>query len=134
MIAPSNAALLKRLSILLVASHSLILGTAMLFAPREVLALVRWPQVVDLFFASQAGILLVILGFGYLAALWHEALVWLIVGSKLGAVLFLFGQGFVGRAPFHVILAGVGDACLGLLIVAAVIVEARARSSAATSL
>ena len=41
MIGPSKAVLFKRLSILVVASHSLILGTALLFAPGEVLALVQ---------------------------------------------------------------------------------------------
>lgn len=133
MITLSNGALLKRLSILLVASHSLTLGTAMLFAPGKVLVFLRWPQVADLFFVSQTGIFLVILGFAYLAALWHEVLVWMIVGSKLGAVLFLFGHGFFVQAPFQVILAGVGDACLGLLVVAAVIVESRARSGGVVS-
>ena len=133
MIGPSKAALFKRLSILLVASHSLILGTALLFAPGKMLAFVQWPVVGDLFFVSQAGIFLIILGFAYLAALWHKVLVWLIVGSKLGAVLFLFGQSFFVEARCHLILSGIGDACLGLLVLVAVMVESRARSDKGTS-
>ena len=127
MIGPAKAALFKRLSIIVVAGHSLILGIALLFAPGEVLAFVQWPLVVDLFFVSQAGIFLTILGFAYLAALRHKVLVWLIVGSKLGAVLFLFGQSFFVEARFHLILAGIGDACLGLLVLVAVMVESGAR-------
>ena len=133
MIGPSKAALFKRLSIIVVAGHSLILGTALLFAPGEVLAFVQWPPVDDLFFVSQAGIFLVILGFAYLAALWHKVLVWLIVGSKLGAVLFLFGQSFFVEARFHLIIGGIGDAGLGLLVLVAVMVESRARSDRGTS-
>ena len=133
MIGPSKAALFKRLSIIVVASHSLILGTALLFAPGEVLAFAQWPVIGDLFFVSQAGIFLVVLGFAYLAALWHRVLVWLIIGSKLGAVLFLFGQSFFVEAQFHLILAGIGDVCLGLLVLVAVMVESGARSSKGTS-
>ena len=133
MIGPSKAVLFKRLSIIVVASHSLILGTALLFAPGEVLAFVQWPVVAELFFVSQAGIFLVILGFAYLAALWHRVLVWLIIGSKLGAVLFLFGQSFFVEARFHLILGGIGDAGLGLLVLVAVMVESGARSDKGTS-
>ena len=133
MIGPAKAALFKRLSIIVVASHSVILGTALLFAPGEVLAFVQWPAVADLFFVSQAGIFLVVLGFAYLAALWHRALVWLIVGSKLGAILFLFGQSFFVEARFHLILAGIGDAGLGLLVFVAVMVESGVRPDKGTS-
>ncbi len=128
-----KAALFKRLSILLIAGHSLIAGFALLFAPGDVLAFMRWPPVSDLFFVSQAGIFLVILGFAYLAALRHDVLVWLIVGSKLGAVMFLFGQGFLGRAPLQVMLAGAGDAGLGLLALAAALVQSPPRSDGVVS-
>ena len=133
MIGPAQAVLFKRLSIIVVAGHSLILGTALLFAPGEVLAFVQWPVVGDLFFVSQAGIFLIILGFAYLAALWHKVFVWLIVGSKLGAVRFLLGQSFFVEARFHLILAGIGDVCLGLLVLIAVMVESGARSDKGTS-
>ncbi len=125
--APARALRAKALSIVIVAGHSLLLGFGLLFAPRHVLALVRWPEVADLFFASQSGVFLIILGSAYLAALWHEVLIWLIVGSKLAAVLFLFGQGIFAGAPFQVMLIGAEDACLGLLVVAAVMVERRSR-------
>jgi len=126
----SDPALLKRLSILIVGGHSLILGVAMLFAPIRFLTLAGWPYppVQDPFFASQSGIFLLILGVAYLAALRHDVLVWLIVGSKLAAVLFLFGHGIFAGAPFQVMLLGAADACLGLLVVAGVAAEQSARS------
>ena len=68
-----------------------------------------------------------------MAALWHRVLVWLIVGAKLGAVLFLFGQSFFIEARFHLILSGIGDPCLGLLVLVTVMVDCRARSGAVIS-
>jgi hypothetical protein len=131
---PSDPAFLKRLSILIVGGHSLVLGVAMLFAPITFLTLARWPYppAHDPFFASQSGIFLIILGAAYLAALRHDVFVWLIVGSKLAAVLFLFGHGLFAGAPFQVMLLGAADACLGLLVVAGIAAEQgiRARSSA----
>jgi hypothetical protein len=132
MMRPSDPAFLKRLSILVVGVHSIVLGVAMLFAPIRFLSLARWPYppAHDPFFASQSGIFLIILGVAYLAALRHGVLVWLIVGSKLAAVLFLFGHGLFGGAPFQVMLLGAADACLGLLVVAGVMAEQSARAHA----
>jgi len=132
-IGSSTIALLKPLSIVIVAGHSIILGGALLIAPGRVLALTRWPLPADMFFASQSGVFLVILGFAYLAALWHEVFVWLIVGSKLAAVLFLFGHGILGGAPFQVMLLGAADACLGLLVVAGLIAKQEVHAEASVA-
>jgi hypothetical protein len=126
----SDPALLKRLSIIIVGMHSLVLGVGMLFAPIRFLSLAGWPHppADDPLFASQSGIFLIILGVAYLAALRHDVFIWLIVGSKLAAVLFLFGHGLFAGAPFQVMLLGGVDACMGLLVVSGVMVEQSARA------
>lgn len=129
MIAPATAAKLKQAIIIVVGAHSLILGVVMLFAPARALTLSGWPATGNLFFASQSGIFLIILGIAYLAALRHDVFVWLILGSKLAAVLFLFSHAIFGHAPSAVALAGAGDAGFALLLGAAVILERRARQA-----
>jgi len=103
----SDPALLKRLSIIIVGMHSLVLGVGMLFAPIRFLSLAGWPYppADDPFFASQSGVFLIILGVAYLAAL----------------------RLFAG-APFQVMLLGGVDACMGLLVISGVMVEQSARA------
>ncbi|MFQ6133070.1 MAG: hypothetical protein ACE5R4_13600 [Armatimonadota bacterium] len=131
MITADSAARLKRACIVLIGAHSLALGFAMLFWPRHTLELFRWPPVDNLFFPSQSGIFLMILGAAYLAALWHDDLVWLILASKTAAVLFLFGHVVLAGAPVQVMLAGIGDAGFGLLMGGLVLMEHRATAIAA---
>ncbi|MBI5155392.1 hypothetical protein HZA57_09160, partial [Candidatus Poribacteria bacterium] len=56
---------LLRLTVALVAAHSIVLGTAMLLFPRWVLALSGWRYDGPVFFPSQSGIFLLILAGAY---------------------------------------------------------------------
>jgi hypothetical protein len=115
----------ERIAIAVVAAHSLVLGTVMLLAPGRLLHFAGWPVPHELFFASQSGIFLLILGAAYAAAIWHRPYVWLLVGSKLAACAFLYAWGIFRGAPFVVMLLGAEDACMGLLVWGTVILSNR---------
>jgi hypothetical protein len=116
---------IERIAVAVVAAHSLVLGAVMLLAPGRLLRFAGWAVPDDLFFASQGGIFLLILGAAYTAALWHRSYVWLLVGSKLAACAFLYAWGLFRGAPFVVMLLGAEDACMGLLVWGTVILSNR---------
>ncbi|MFQ6096230.1 MAG: hypothetical protein ACE5O2_00780 [Armatimonadota bacterium] len=126
----THRCLFERLAIAAVAAHSLILGALMLLTPGRLLRIVGWEPPDDLFFASQSGAFLLILGAAYLGALWHRPYVWILIGSKLGACVFLYAHGLFLGAPFSVMLLGAEDGCMGLLVWAAVMLSDRAAARA----
>jgi hypothetical protein len=101
-----------RLLILLVGIHSCILGVGMLFATGLMLRLLGFSTAVPLFFPSQSGIFMLILGILYLGALVEPAYVWTIIVSKAFAVAFLFVHVALLSAPPLIWAAGAGDAAM----------------------
>ena len=100
------------LVVLLVGLHSCVLGLLMLLLPRWTLGLMGYGQPGDLFFPSQSGIFLLILGVCYLLALREPALVAVIVVSKALAVAFLVAHvAFLGAPPI-IGAAAAGDAAM----------------------
>lgn len=111
--------------ILLVGIHSCVLGLVMLFAPRFILATFGFPATVPIFFPTQSGIFLLILGLCYLRALVVPSFVWTIVVSKALAVLFLLVHvAFLGAPPI-IWAAGAGDAAM--LVAVAVLLRRHRR-------
>jgi hypothetical protein len=104
------------LTVLAVAVHSIALGIAFLFFPLRVLGLVGWEYSGPVFWPSQAGLLLVILGAGYAAAVRVPAFLWFVVGSKAAAFVFLLASAFWVDAPRIVGLLGCGDGLMGLAV------------------
>lgn len=106
-----------RLAILLVGLHSCILGVAMLAATESLLPLLGFSGAIPLFFPSQSGIFMLILGIFYLAALVEPRYVWTIVVSKLLAVLFLVVHVALLEAPAIIGAACAGDATMLVAVV-----------------
>lgn len=79
--------------------HSFALGAAMLAAPVLVLRTFRFPMPDQLFFPSQSGIFLVVLGLCYLHAVVEPTFVWTILVSKSLAVVFLLTHLLFFSAP-----------------------------------
>ena len=106
--------------ILLVGTHSCLLGVLMLGAPRTVLGILGFPASVPLFFPSQSGIFLLVLGLCYLRATTRPSYVFVILLSKALAVPFLVVHAVFFAAPPIIWAAAAGDALMlaavGLLL------------------
>lgn len=103
---------LLQLLILLVGIHSCILGLAMLFGTRLMVETLGFAASVPIFFPSQSGIFMLILGLFYLRALADPAFVWTILVSKALAVVFLLVHVLFLAAPAIIWAAGAGDAAM----------------------
>jgi hypothetical protein len=79
--------------------HSSFLGLLLLFEPRLMMRLFGFPPSVPIFFPSQSGIFLLILGVAYLLALLDPTFVRVILISKAFAVVFLFAHAAFLHAP-----------------------------------
>jgi len=111
---PGHGDLLTRGLIALIGLHSLLVGLLMLFAPRFMLGAFGFPADVPVFFPSQSGIFLTILGVCYLLALTEPAFVKVILMSKAFAVLFLVAHVTLLSAPPIIWGAAFGDG--GMLV------------------
>ena len=104
------------LVVLAVAAHSIALGTAILFFPVRTLGVVGWGYSGQVFWPSQAGLFLLIMGTAYAAAIRLPALVWLVIGSKASAFAFLLISAMWMDAPRIVALLACGDGLMGLAV------------------
>ncbi len=104
------------LVVLAVAAHSIALGIAFLLFPMRTLGLVGWEYAGPVFWPSQAGLFLLILGVAYAAAIRLRPLVWFVIGSKAGAFVFLLASAAWGDAPRIVGLLGCGDGLMGIVV------------------
>jgi vacuolar-type H+-ATPase subunit I/STV1 len=96
--------------ILFIGIHSCFLGFVMLFVPRFVIGILGFSTSVPLFFPSQCGVFLLILGFCYLRALVEPSFIWTILVSKTFAVGFLLVHVVFLSAPPITWAAAAGDA------------------------
>lgn len=120
--------LLERLIIAAVALHSFVLGGAMLLFPVSTLSFFGWSYSGTPFFPSQCGIFLVILGGGYVAAIWRRPFAWFLVGSKAVAVVFLLTHAAVGDPATTPLLLRTAllDGLMGIAVAAIVLRNIRA--------
>lgn len=102
--------------IALIGLHSCALGVVMLFAPRFMLRMFGFSLSIPIFFPSQSGIFLLILGVCYLVALIEPGFVKVILISKAFAVLFLFTHAAFLSPPPMIWAAGAGDATMLVLL------------------
>jgi hypothetical protein len=117
------------LVLLAVAAHSVALGITLLFLPRWALEVVGWDYTGQMFWPSQAGLFLVILGVAYASATRVRPLVWLVIGSKASAVVFLPLSVVLLDAPAIVPVLGCGDALMGIAVAIAYWEHRRAEAS-----
>jgi len=103
------------LVVLAVAAHSVVLGLCLLCFPTWTLKLVGWQYTGEIFWPSQSGLFLIILGSAYAAAVRWRPLVWLLIGSKACAVVFLLAHVIWLDAPHLAGLLGAGDGLMGLV-------------------
>ncbi len=108
-----------RALILLIGLHSCILGILMLFAPHFMLTVFGFPDSDTIFFPSQSGIFLLILGAFYLYGFADLTLVRLILLSKAVAVVFLSFHAAFLSAPRSIWAAAAGDAAMLIGLAAA---------------
>jgi len=99
--------------VLAVAAHSIMLGISLLFCPVWALRLVGWEYAGPVFWPSQAGLFLIVLGVAYAAAIRVRPLVWLVIGSKASAFVFLAASTVWLDAPRVVAVLGCGDGLMG---------------------
>src|SRR5574340_1443737 len=97
------------LLILVVGVHSLLLGLTLLLFPRWALDFVAWPYDGQVFWPRQAGLFLVLLGVCYASALRVRPAVWLLIGSKASAIVFLLVSVAIGDAPRVALALGAID-------------------------
>jgi hypothetical protein len=104
--------------VLLIGLHSLILGFAMLFLPTHTLNLFGWEYQGPMFFPSQAGVFLTLLGILFVTFIWYRRLIWFIILVKSVAVVFLLSQNCIlgPAAPSTILVAAILDGLMGLSI------------------
>lgn len=98
--------------IALIGVHSCVLGILMLFVPRFMLRVFGFPRPVSIFFPSQGGIFLLILGICYLFALAELAFIKVIFISKAFAVIFLIVHVVFLSAPPVIWVMAAGDGAM----------------------
>ena len=103
------------LMVLAVAGHSLALGLCLLSFPQWALRTVGWEYTGEVFWPSQAGLFLIILGVAYALSVRWRPLVWLLIGSKACAVVFLAAHTIWLDAPPLAGILGLGDGLMGLV-------------------
>ena len=119
-----------RIIITLIGLHSVLLGGLMMAQPRWVLGLLGFPGEIPIFFPSQSGIFLVILGISYLLALVEPAFIKIILYSKACAVFFLVAHAAFLGAPPIIWAAAVGDGGMLALMSTALYWEKRSLARA----
>lgn len=120
---------LEQIAIRATALHSVVLGFGMLFIPVQLMGLVGWRYEGPLFYPTQSGIFLLILGGAYAAGLWYRPFVWLLVASKAAAVSFLVVSVVVRTGPPIILLLALVDGSMGLGVAALAVWHDRALRS-----
>lgn len=103
--------------LIVIALHSLALGSALLVAPLSAVRFCGWEVGGPVFFPSQVGIFLMVLASAYAAAVRYRPFAWLLVLSRAVAVPFLVVHYCLGTAPGVLLGAAALDALMGLLVV-----------------
>lgn len=113
---------LLKLALLGVGVHSVTLGLITYLFTDRFLRRMGFNLSSHRFYPRQTGAFLVVLGTGYLLAARDPAanrgLVHLTVFSKAVAVLFLFSEFLVRKAPRSILIAGVMDGLMGAVVAA----------------
>ena len=113
-----NAHRLNQIFIILVALHSLILGSAMLFWPLTTMKFFGWEYEGPVFYPAQTGVFLVLLAGAYLAGLWYRPFAWFLVITKAVAVVFLLTEFYIveNDPPRTLLVAAFFDGLMGITV------------------
>ena len=117
---------LETILVLLIGLHSLILGFAMAFQPTRTLDLFGWDYQGPMFFPTQTGVFLALLGILFVIFIWYRRLIWFIIVIKSAAMVFLLFQNYIlgPAAPVTILLAAVFDGLMGLSVAGILILRA----------
>lgn len=105
-----------KLLVIAVAAHSIVAGLLLLFFPLWTLRLTGWNYTGPVFWPSQAGLFLTLLGAVYASAIRWRAAVWFVIISKASAVVFLLLSVLCLGAPGVVVTMALGDGFMGLSV------------------
>jgi len=107
----------------LVALHSACVGVGLLVLPGAAFEQFGYSPLSERFFAAQGGVFHLIMSAIYALAGArvdrYEILILVSIGAKCAATVFLFAYFFFFSAIWMVLLSGIGDALMGVLILAA---------------
>ncbi len=123
----------SRLSLILwlVALHSACVGVGLLLFPDAAFERFGYQPISERFFAAQGGVFHLIMAVVYALAGArvdrYEILILVSIGAKFSATVFLLVYYFFFAAIWMVLLSGIGDALMGLVILAVLAAYRKAR-------
>ena len=118
--------LAERWLVILVALHSVGVGTILLVVPEQGVRFGGWPGAEPLFFVLQAGVFHFVLAAGYLLEHVRYRGISLLVVAKFSALVFLTACWITMDVPWSVPFSGFADGAMGL---AALVVHRLARDA-----
>jgi hypothetical protein len=106
---------LEKWLIVLIALHSIGVGTLLLATPRWAVSFAGWEEVDPLFFPCQAGVFHIVLGMGYLIEYFRYRGIVLLVAAKSVALVFLLTTAALVDGPWSVPFCGIADGVMGVV-------------------
>ena len=104
----------------LVGLHSLLVGILMIILPTSSMSFFGYTDFSEKFFQAQAGIFHIVMFIAYLLILFdikkYEGIIYLVILSKLIAVIFLFSYFLFVDKIWMVLFSGVADLAMGAIM------------------
>lgn len=120
---PINWKKLEQWGVVLVALHSFLVCSLMVFFPQWMLEFAGWEKVDYVFFIKQSGAFHFVVAVGYLLEYWRHRSIGLLIVAKTTAVIFLLALSPWGDA-WAISFSGITD---GLMLVGMVFVHLMAK-------
>ena len=104
----------------LVGLHSFLVGILMIILPTSSMSFFGYTDFSEKFFQSQAGVFHIVMFIAYLLILFdikkYEGIIYLVILSKLIAVIFLFSYFLFVDKIWMVLFSGVADLAMGAIM------------------
>jgi hypothetical protein len=111
-----------RIILVLISVHSICVGAGLIFLPLSMYDFFGFEGYQGAFFKIQGGVFHLIMGLVYLQAsrdpVRNVSLIWLTVGAKFTASVFLLSYYTFAERIWMVLASGVGDLLMGLVVLA----------------
>ena len=104
----------ERISIYLIALHSMIVGVMLLFFAEWAVKFAGWADADPIFFIWQAGAFHFVLAAGYLVEFKRSGTITLLLIAKTTAFVFLVGGSLLADTPWSVWFSGIFDGAMAL--------------------
>jgi hypothetical protein len=104
----------ERILIILIALHSFIVGSMLMFAAEWAVRFAGWHGADPIFFIWQAGAFHFVLATGYLVEYFRSRTIVLLLIAKSVAFVFLIGGSLLVETPWSVWFSGCADGAMGL--------------------